>query len=109
MRIAADDDLDYKTWPRIFKKNFQQSETLNEHNYSQDIYISAKENNFNEKDTTTSQHIIIEKEINTSTNTLPENRSPNNNNLVSTEGYQSNPDATTTIIKINVPRRTIGK
>ena len=55
------------------------------------------------------QAFIIEKEINTSTNTLPENRSPNNNNLVSTEGYQSNPDATTTVIKINVPRRAIGK
>ena len=101
-------DLEY------FEKNFQQSETLNEHNYSQEIRIlttkqniSAKENNFNEKDATASQDFIIEKEINTNTNTLPENRSPNNN-LVSTEGHQSNPNETTTVIKINVPRRAIG-
>ena len=65
-------DLEY------FKKNFQQSETLNEHNYSQEIRIlptkqniSANENNFNEEDTT-SQHFIVEKE----TNTRPENQSP---------------------------------
>ena len=101
-------DLEY------FEKNFQQSETLNEHNYSQEIRIlttkqniSAKENNFNEKDATTSQDFIIERETNTNTNTQPENRSPNNN-LVSTEGHQSNPNETTTVIKINVPRRAIG-
>ena len=101
-------DLEY------FEKNFQQSETLNEHNYSQEIRIlttkqniSAKENNFNEKDATTSQDFIIEQETNTNTNTQPENRSPNNN-LVSTEGHQSNPNETTTVIKINVPRRAIG-
>ena len=101
-------DLEY------FEKNFQQSETLNEHNYSQEIRIlttkqniSAKENNFNEKDATASQDFIIEKEINTNTNTLPENRSPSNN-LVSTEGHQSNTNETTTVIKINVPRRAIG-
>ena len=101
-------DLEY------FEKNFQQSETLNEHNYSQEIRIlttkqniSAKENNFNEKDATASQDFIIEQETNTNTNTQPENRSPNNN-LVSTEGHQSNPNETTTVIKINVPRRAIG-
>ena len=101
-------DLEY------FEKNFQQSETLNEHNYSQEIRIlttkqniSTKENNFNEKDATASQDFIIEQETNTNTNTQPENRSPNNN-LVSTEGHQSNPNETTTVIKINVPRRAIG-
>ena len=83
----------------------------NEHNYSQEIRIlpakqniSANENKFNEKDTITSQHYITEKE----TNVRPENKSPNNN-LVSTEGHQSNANATTTAIKINLPRRAIGQ
>ena len=52
---------------------------------------------------------MIEKETNTNTNTLPEKRSPNNDNLPSTGGYQNNPNATTTATKINVPRRAIGR
>ena len=94
-------------------KNFQQCETLNEHNYSQEIRILttkqnilAKENKFNEKYTTASQHFIIEKENNTNTKTLRENKSPQNN-LISTERHQSNANATTTVIKTNAPRRAI--
>ena len=88
-----------------YEKNFLQSETLYEHNYSQERRIlptkqniPAKENNFNEKDETASQNLIIEKETNSNTNTIPENRSPKSN-LASTEGHQSNLDATTIVVK----------
>ena len=42
--------------------------------------MSAKKNNLSKKDITTSQHFISEKETRTNTNTLPENRNPNNHN-----------------------------
>ena len=94
LKITENNLNTIKTRPIIFKKNFQQRETLNEHNFSHKIRIlptkqknSAKENNFSEKDTTTNQHFIIEKEINTNTNNTRPNKI-NNNNLVSTEDHQ---------------------
>ena len=63
----------------------------------------TKENNFNEKYTTTNQYFITEKETNAKTNTIIENRSPNNINLLSTEGHQSNLNATTTVYKSLYP------
>ena len=54
------------------EKNFQESETPNEHNYSQEIrtqptkkYISGEENNSSGNNTTRNQPFIIEKEANT--------------------------------------------
>ena len=80
------------------RESYQQSKT------------SQQKNNFNEKNTTTNQHFIIKKETNTNTNILLENRSPNNrNHLISTKSHRNNPNGTTTVIKINVPRRAIGR